>query len=137
MAPLRRSSPFPTRLSRQKTRHPEQFKEGDIYIARYVFTRPAIIGEPNWHLALPAILLSRSTSLDTPIAPLIGGLRRCYDRGSLACAEGNIETKFSSRPGTHLPAQSVNQEKLFDAADRDGPVPADSFYGPEFCTEWV
>ncbi|MBR0684404.1 hypothetical protein JQ594_00610 [Bradyrhizobium manausense] len=41
---------FPHPLSWWRTRRPENFKEVDIYIARHLLTKSAIIGEPHWHL---------------------------------------------------------------------------------------
>lgn len=41
---------FPHPLSWWRTRRPEHFKEVDIYIARHVLTKSAIIGESHWHL---------------------------------------------------------------------------------------
>ena len=41
---------FPHPLSWWRTRLPEHFKEVDIYIARHVLTKSAIVGESHWHL---------------------------------------------------------------------------------------
>lgn len=41
---------FPHPLSWWRTRRPAHFKEVDIYIARHVLTKSAIIGESHWHL---------------------------------------------------------------------------------------
>lgn len=52
---------FPHPLSWWRTRGPEHFKEVDIYIARHVLTKSAIIGEPHWHLGAagnPAIAIN-------------------------------------------------------------------------------
>jgi hypothetical protein len=52
---------FPHPLSWWRTRRPERFKEVDIYIARYVLTKCAIIGEPHWHIGAagnPAIAIN-------------------------------------------------------------------------------
>ncbi|MDF0498262.1 hypothetical protein [Bradyrhizobium yuanmingense] len=43
---------FPHPLSWWRIRKPEDFKKVDIYIARYVLSKSAIIGEPHWHVGV-------------------------------------------------------------------------------------
>jgi hypothetical protein len=88
---------FPHPLSWWRTRTPQHFKEVDIYIARHVLSKSAIIGEPYWYVAASgsapiAINVARRVTRSRSQSALL----RDVAMTAVLCValEGNVEARL-------------------------------------------
>lgn len=88
---------FPHPLSWWRTRRPEQFKEVDIYIARFILTKSAIIGEAHWHLGAagnPAIAINVARRANKRHGASLVSLDIAMTAILCIALEGNVEAKL-------------------------------------------
>jgi hypothetical protein len=88
---------FPHPLSWWRTRRPEQFKQVDLYIARYVLTKSAIIGEPHWHLGAagnPSIAINVARRANKRRGASLVSVDVAMTAVLCIALEGNVEAKL-------------------------------------------
>ncbi|WP_271599414.1 hypothetical protein [Bradyrhizobium sp. CCBAU 45384] len=88
---------FPHPLSWWRTRRPGEFKEVDIYIARFVLSKSAIIGEAHWHLGAAgnaAIAINVARRANKRRGASLVSLDVAMTAVLCIALEGNIEAKL-------------------------------------------
>lgn len=101
---------FPHPLTWWRTRRPDQFKHVDIYIARYVLSKSAIIGEAHWHLGAagnPAVAINVARRANKRRGASLVSLDVAMTAVLCVALEGHIQAKL-------FLAAILNQRSAFD-----------------------
>ncbi|WP_256807643.1 hypothetical protein [Bradyrhizobium sp. Bra64] len=110
---------FPHPLTWWRTRRPDQFKQVDIYIARYVLSKSAIIGEAHWHLGAagnPAVAINVARRANKRRGASLVSLDVAMTAVLCVALEGNIQAKLFL--AAILSQRSTFDQVAVDLSDR-------------------